>query len=136
MNCPICEKNEIGDEETSCFDCVMTGRYMEFCLTEPVRKNVLTRIRELSDVNSANLWPTMPGAFVIGIMKGEKTLIAGSKIGVLEGEIEDAEVKVSVFAPAIPPMGEPWLVVSHETPGDMLAMCDGDDELVEAVKQA
>ena len=126
MNCPICSINKLMDDQVECLDCQMSGRGMEFYLSSPVREELLKKIRDLSVVKSANLWPTGPCAWVIGITYEDKTLVAGAG-GQDEG--------VVAWAPVIPPVGMTWVLVEHENPGGVIGVFT-DEEVVDAVGSA
>lgn len=130
MKCPVCQVHDIRSidpDVTACVDCVRTGRQMEFFLTQPVRSNVLGRIRLLDNVMTANLWPSQPGCFHLGIFLTDGRLV-------LTGGAIEAAPDTYIAAPVIPPLGQKWMFgVRTPQEGAIDEWEAGDAELAEGV---
>lgn len=135
MICPICLTNQLPSDEKEidcCLDCSMTGRNFEFYLTNPVRHNLLSRIRELEQVASANVWPLGSGVFTLGIMLRDGRLVmAGS------GFKQDG---IRALHPAIPKLDMEWGAIvgqsqSSNEGSETLPDLYDDDGLVEAIEE-
>jgi hypothetical protein len=98
MKCPICEELELQPDEMACINCRMTGRDLEFYLLHEARSCVLTRIRALTNVETAKLWPMSMNAFMLMVITSDERLVACC-----------AETPLGPL-PAIPPLGMPWVI--------------------------
>lgn len=140
MICPICQIHEVlstDPEEVTCIACKRTGKALEFALTNPVRGYVLTKIREMEHVVSADLWPSMPGNFQIGIILTDHRLVETFSAQ------QVSENSIAAF-PSIPPFDGKWLIaitVPQETeqewsnPPELVPGIFDDEELVEQIAE-
>lgn len=130
MKCPVCGVHDIrtiDPDVTSCVNCQRTGRNFEFFLTQPVRSNMLGRIRDLDNVLTADLWPSNPGCWQLGIFLTDGRLA-------ITGTAVQASEDVVIAAPAIPPLGEKWMFgVRTPKEGAIDEWSEGEAELVEGM---
>lgn len=139
MKCPICNELELIGAEMACLNCKMTGREMEFWLTNPARNNVLGRIRELPNVQTAMLYPMGDGRWLLAVFLKDGRLVTPLALASVDSE------EGVLLAAMIPPVGEQWKVLftrPSENQGDEGWMGNGseilegafaDDGLVEAI---
>lgn len=130
MLCPICEKNEVKNEERDCcVICHLTGRQFESFLLAEDRSNVLTKIRALPKVTQASVWHFGAGLFQLGVMLDDGRLVVpGFPIDTGTGEI--------VVQPGIPRLIDGWGVAITDDRQEgvtMLARAYDDEELVAVI---
>lgn len=119
MLCPICNELELDEYDNAplaCINCVMTGRQMEFFLLEPIRNEVLRKIRELPNVVTAYLWPTDRSTWTLGVMLTDGRLVnplAVVPIGLAAVVTEEETITEPLkgVLPMIPPKGSNWKMV-------------------------
>lgn len=134
--CIVCGLNDAPDD-VACVFCYFSGRYFEMVLTSDERSNVLSRIRQLEEVEQAEVWHHSEGAFILTVkLRDGRYIIPGIRV-----PSELLEEGQQAVMPAIPPVGMPWgVAVSSdpmENPIKTTVMSDevDDDGLVKTIEE-
>lgn len=139
--CLVCNAREVSRADRPCIFCFFTGRYFEQVLLSEERSWLLERIRQVEQVERAEVWHQGHGAFSLCVaLKDGRLVFPGVKVQIVTFSSDDGPDDGQAVMPAIPPVDGLWgiAVANEDDEDEPVVFMDGeftDDGLVDAISQ-